>query len=197
MSPLGFAAAAASSVQAAEEELSGADLFLPPTYDIFWSAIVMLIIGVFFYRKLLPGLRKVLDERTALIEGGIARAEEVQAAADAALSEHKRELADARQEAARIREEAQTEGIQIVAESRARAQDEANAIVENAKRQIEAERQQALVSLRSEVGSLATELASKIVGESLLDEARRTRVVDRFLAELEAEVTSAGTSRER
>lgn len=195
MSPLLAAGVVGAQVLAAEEGTQNP--FLPAGYDIFWSTVCIVIIGLYFYKKLLPGLTKVLDERTAKIEGGIARAEEVQAAADAALSEHKRELAEARHEAARIRDEAQSEGAAILAESRARAQDEANAIVDNAKRQIEAERQQAVVSLRSEVGSLATELASKIVGESLLDEARRTRVVDRFLAELEAEVTSAGTSRER
>ena len=51
--------------------------------------------------------------------------------------------------------------------------------------QIEAERQQALTALRTEVGNLATELASRIVGESLTDEARQSRMVDRFLDELE------------
>ena len=51
---------------------------------------------------------------------------------------------------------------------------------------IEAERQQAITSLRNEVGALATELASKIVGESLEDQVRQSRIVDRFIAELEA-----------
>jgi F-type H+-transporting ATPase subunit b len=54
-----------------------------------------------------------------------------------------------------------------------------------AQAQIAADRQQAFASLRNEVGTLAVELASKIVGESLADEARQSRVVDRFLAELE------------
>ena len=55
-----------------------------------------------------------------------------------------------------------------------------------AQSQIDADRQQALTSLRSEVGALATELASRIVGESLTDTARQSRMVDRFLDELEA-----------
>jgi len=146
---------------------------------------------------LLPGLTKVLDERTAKIEGGIARAEEVQAAADEALVEQKRVLDEARHEAARLREEAQVEGVAILAEARARAQAEANRIVETAQRQIEAERQHAVVSLRSEVGALATELASRIVGESLRDDARQSRVIDRFLDELDAETSpAAGAARE-
>src|SRR6266581_2551569 len=68
---------------------------------------------------------------------------------------------------------------------REQAQAEARRITESAQAQIEAERQQALTALRTEVGTLATELASRIVGESLTDEARQSRMVDRFLDELE------------
>lgn len=69
---------------------------------------------------------------------------------------------------------------------RGQAQAEASRITESAKRQIDAERQQAVVQLRQEVGTLSTSLASKIVGESLDDEVRQKGIVDRFLAELEA-----------
>jgi F-type H+-transporting ATPase subunit b len=58
-------------------------------------------------------------------------------------------------------------------------------VTEAAQAQIEAERQQALISLRTEVGTLATQQASRIVGESLADQARQSRMVDRFLSELE------------
>jgi F-type H+-transporting ATPase subunit b len=68
---------------------------------------------------------------------------------------------------------------------RDQAQAEARRVTEAAQSQIEAERQQALTSLRAEVGTLATELASRIVGESLADQARQSRMVDRFLDELE------------
>lgn len=191
MSPL-----VAGVVLAAEE--AAPNPFLPAGYDILWSTVCIVIIGLFFYRKLLPSVLKVLDERTEKIEGGLARAEQAQADADAALADHRRALDEARHEAARLREEAQAEGSQIVAESRTRAQAEANRIVANAQRQIEAERQAAVVSLRAEVGLLATELASRIVGESLKDDARRSRVVDRFLDELDAEITpAAGGGRER
>jgi F-type H+-transporting ATPase subunit b len=187
MSPL----LAAGAVLAAEE---APNPFLPAGYDILWSTVCIVIIGVYVYRKLMPTLTKTLDERAAKIEGGIARAEEVQEAADAALAENKAALEAARHQAARIREEAQEDSEQMVAESRTRAKTEAARVVENAQRQIEAERQQAIISLRAEVGTLATELASRIVGESLLDDARRSRVVDRFLDELDAEVSSDGPS---
>lgn len=176
----------ASHLVAQTEEPQGIDLFLPAGYDLLWSSVVVIIIAVVFYRAILPKFKAVLDERTAKIEGGLAKAESAQAEAAAALAEYHQQLQEARTEAARIREEARTEGSAIVADLRVKASEDASRIVETAHRQIEAERQQAAVSLRNDVGLLATELASKIVGESLEDAARQSRVVDRFLDELEA-----------
>ncbi|MFS0698916.1 F0F1 ATP synthase subunit B [Cellulomonas sp. 179-A 4D5 NHS] len=185
------AATSAALISAAEgESVEGIQLLIPEFYDIFWSTIVLAIIAVVFYKYVLPKFQVVLDKRTELIQGGIAKAESAQAEAAAALAEYHQQLQDARTEAAKIREDARTEAGQIVAESRTKAQEEAARIVETAHRQIEAERQQASVSLRADVGALATQLASKIVGESLEDTARQSRVVDRFLDELEASTTA-------
>ena len=182
----------AALVQAADEAETPNPL-LPEMYDIVWSLVIVITLGFVFLKYALPKIQAVLDERTELVEGGLAKAESVQAEAAAALVEYQQQLNDARTEAARIREEARAEGSAIVAESRTRATAEAARIVENAQRQIDAERQQASVSLRNEVGALATELASKIVGESLEDEARRSRVVERFLDDLESStVADAG-----
>ncbi|MEG3614229.1 MULTISPECIES: F0F1 ATP synthase subunit B [Isoptericola] len=179
---------AAPVIVAAEETAAeGIDLFIPAWYDIIWSSVVLAVIAVVFYRYVLPRFQAVLDERTTKIEGGLAKAEQAQQEAAAALAEYHQQLAEARAEASRTREEARAEGTAIVAELKAKANDEAARIVETAHRQIEAERQSAAVSLRTEVGTLATQLASKIVGESLEDSARQSRVVDRFLDELEAE----------
>lgn len=171
-------------------EPTGLNLFIPAGYDIFWSAVVMVIIGIPFYKVVLPTFTRILDERTAKIEGGLNQAQEAQAQADALLADYKAQLSEARTEAARIREEARTEAGQIVSEAKDQAVVDAQRINENAKRQIESERQAAEVSLRGDVGTLATELASKIVGESLEDVARQSRVVDRFLDDLEAATTT-------
>ena len=184
-------AAVTAAVVTAAEEVEGIRLLLPAGYDLFWSTVVLVGIAIPFYKFVLPKFQAVLDERTAKIEGGLAKAESAQAEAAAQLAEHQQLLADARAEAARIREDARAEGTQILAESRTRAQEEAARIVETAQRQIDAERQQAAVALRADVGALATQLASKIVGESLEDEARRSRVIDRFLDDLEASTTTS------
>lgn len=149
----------------------------------------LVVFGILFFavkKFVVPNFEKTYEERTSAIEGGLEAAETKQAEADAKLAELEQQLADARHEAARIREEAREQGAQIVTEMREQANAESARIVEHGKAQIEAERQQAVTSLRAEVGTLATGLAGRIVGESLDDEARQSRVVDRFLAELES-----------
>lgn len=161
-------------------------LFIPPMYDVIASALCLLIIGWVFIKKVMPTFTRILDERTEKIQGGLALAENAREEAALALAEKTQLLTEARSEAARIRTDARTEGEEIVAAARTRAAEEAARLVENAQRQIEAERAQAALALRVEVGALATDLAGRIVGEALADEARQSRVVERFLDELEA-----------
>jgi F-type H+-transporting ATPase subunit b len=169
---------------AAEGELNP---LIPHPVEIVLSLVVFALLYFAVKKWVVPNFEKTFAERTQAIEGGLAAAETKQAEADAKLAELNQQLSEARHEAARIREEAREQGATIVAEMRQQAQTEASRIVEHAHTQIEAERQQAVTSLRAEVGALATALAGRIVGEALDDDARQSRVVERFLADLESE----------
>jgi F-type H+-transporting ATPase subunit b len=158
---------------------------VPHPIEIVLSLVVFGILFLAVRRWVVPNFEKTFAERTTAIEGGLAAAEAKQADADARLAELEQRLGEARHEAARIREEAREQGAAIVAELRQQGQTESARIIEHGKAQIEAERQQAVTSLRAEVGALATGLASRIVGESLEDDERSNRVVERFLADLE------------
>jgi F-type H+-transporting ATPase subunit b len=158
---------------------------LPTVSELIIATVAFFIVFGALGKVLLPRMQKILAERTDAIEGGLSRAEELQAEAQRALEEYQARIAEARQEASRLREQAREEGAQIIAEMRTQAQAEARRLLESAEAQLQAERQQALTALRRDVGALATELASRIVGESLADETRRSRVVDRFLDEIE------------
>jgi F-type H+-transporting ATPase subunit b len=159
---------------------------IPHPGELIFGLIAFAILYWVVAKKVVPRLETIYAERTSAIEGGIKKAEQAQAEASAALEEYRSQLADARAEAGRIRQQAQEEGAQIMVELRQRAQEEADRIAAAASQQIQAERQQALVQLRQEVGRLSVDLASRIVGESLEDEARQRRVVDSFLSDLEA-----------
>jgi F-type H+-transporting ATPase subunit b len=167
---------------------------IPHPGELIFGLIAFAILYRIVATKVVPRLEAIHAERAAAIEGGITKAEQAQAEASAALQEYRSQLADARAEAARIRQQAQEEGAQIVAELRRRAQEESDRILAAAQQQIQAERQQAMVQLRAEVGDLAVRLASQIVGEALETEARQSGVVDRFLDTLEAaEPAGAGS----
>jgi len=178
-------ASATTVVQAASGEAEKLPI-LPHFGELIFGLIAIAILYVIVQKKVVPNLEKAYADRTAAIEGGMHKAEEAQAQAQAALEQYQAQLVEARSEAARIREDAKAQGAQIIAEMREHAVSEASRITETAHKQIEAERQQAVVSLRSEVGRLSTDLASRIVGESLHEETRQKGIVDRFLAELEA-----------
>lgn len=156
--------------------------FLPEVImGVIFFAILIFLIAKF----VVPNFEKAYADRTAAIEGGMEDAQAAQKEAQEALDKYNAQLADARQEAARIREEAKEQGAQIVAEMRAQAKAEADRITSAAQAQVEAERSQAFAQLKGEVGTIATDLAGRIVGESLDDDARQRRTVDRFIADLE------------
>ncbi len=159
---------------------------LPAPIEIILSVVFVLLLTVVIAKFVVPRFEETYAERTAAIQGGIEKAEKAQEAAEAALNEYNALLADARSEAARIREDAKTQGTQILAELREQAQAEASRIKVQGEAQLEAERSQVLTQLRSEIGGLATTLAGRIVGEAMDDDERARRTVDRFLADLES-----------
>ena len=116
---------------------------IPHPMEFFFGLVVFAILYYVVAKRVVPRLEKIYAERTAAIEGGIHKAEEAQAAAQAALDQYNAQLHEARAEASRIREDAKAQGAQIVAELRDKAQQEAARITESAHKQIEAERQQA------------------------------------------------------
>jgi F-type H+-transporting ATPase subunit b len=166
---------------AAEE----ASPLVPHTAELIVGFIAFTLLFLVLRKAVVPKFEKAFTDRTNAIQGGIERAEKAQLEAQRALAQYNEQLSSAREEAQTLREEARVQGAAIVDELRAKAQEEASRITAAAHASIEAERQQAVTSLRNEVGALAVELASKIVGEALEDQARQSRIVDRFLDDLE------------
>jgi F-type H+-transporting ATPase subunit b len=168
---------------------------LPHLSELIVGLVAFTLLFLFLRAKVFPVFERVFAERTEAIEGSIAKAQQDRAEAKALLERYQAQLADARDEAGRIRTEAQSQRAEIVEEARVEARTEAQRILESATAQIASERQQALAELRREVGTLAVDLASRIVGESLQDDARRNGTVERYLSELEGTAAPAGTTR--
>lgn len=174
-----------TTILAAASEGEEHNPLLPVPSEIILSLVVFAILYFLVTKFVVPNFEKAYADRAAAIEGGIEEAQAAQKEAHAALEQYTKQLADARHEAAAIREEAREQGAQIVAEMREQAQAESERIVSAAQAQIAAERQQAVAQLKTEVGGMATELAGRIVGESLADTDAQRRTVQRFIDELE------------
>ena len=179
-------------VPMSEETVGGISVVLPPLYEIFWSALILLIILLVVGRYALPRIYSMIDERREAIQEGLEAAEKARADSAVASREKDELLRDAQAEAHQIREDARAQAQQIIAQARTEALAEAQRVQDAAQRQILAERQAAQISLRSDVGLLASELAERLVGEHLENTDLTARVVDRFLDELEAEEIPVG-----
>ena len=164
--------------------------FLVPNATFFVELAAFALLFYLLAKYVIPPINRAMTNRQEAIRKEFADLDQARADANAAEAEFKAQIADARHEAARIREEAREQGAQIVSEMRQQGESEKARIIDGAHSQIAAERQQAVASLRAEVGTLATTLAGRIVGESLEDDERSGRVVDRFLADLDALETS-------
>lgn len=171
-----------------EEEASGLDLFIPEVYDIVWSLVILIVIAAAFYKLILPKFQAVFDERAAKIEGGFAKAAQAQKEAEQTKREYEERMSQARVEASKIREDARAEASHIVADARSRAETEAEQITANAQRSIESQQQQAMVSLKGEVGTLATALAGKILRAKLEDDAVQSSMIDEIIDDIESGV---------
>jgi F-type H+-transporting ATPase subunit b len=165
--------------------------FLVPN-GTFWVELFAFALIVFILGKwVIPPINRAMTARQEAIRTQFADLEQAKSDARQAEESFKAQIADARHEAAKIREEAREQGAVIIAEMRKQAQAESDRILKHAQSQLEAERQQAVQSLRAEMGTMATTLAGRIVGESLEDDERRQRTVDRFIASLESETASS------
>jgi F-type H+-transporting ATPase subunit b len=160
---------------------------IPPLGEIIIGLVAFAILFFVVAKFVAPRFEQIFRARREAIEGGIERAEAMQAEAKAALERYQAQLAEARTEAASC----SSAGQQILEELRAQAQEESARIMARGEEQLAASRQQVVNQLRGEIGALAVDLAGRVVGESLEDQARRSGTVDRFLDQLDGMAAGA------
>ena len=161
-------------------------LLLPALPDLLWGTVAFLIVAIPVYKFAWPSFKAVLDERAEKIDEGLRAAEVARAEIADQRVQLQDQIREAQREATGIRELAQDNAHAIVAEAQNRANSEAETILLKAERRIDADAVSAMRTLEGDVGVLATELASRIVGEAIQDDGLAHRVIDRFINELAA-----------
>ena len=172
--------------EAAGEEATKHNPIIPAWEEIVVGSVAFAVLCFVLMKFVFPQMEKTFRARVDAIEGGIKRAETAQAEANELLEQYRAQLSEARTEAARIRDEARADAEGIRQDVLAKAREESDRIIASGRDQLAAQRESIVRDLRSEVGTLAVDLAGRIVGESLADEARNRGTVDRFISELDA-----------
>jgi len=178
------------AAEAGEE--SGHNPIIPIWEEVVVGSVAFAVLCYVLMKFVFPVMEKTFAARVDAIEGGIKRAEAAQAEANELLERYRAQLSEARTEAARIRDEARADAEGIRQDVLAKAREESDRIIAAGRDQLAAQRESIVRDLRAEAGTLAVDLASKIVGESLADEARSRGTVDRFISDLGA---GTGTGR--
>jgi F-type H+-transporting ATPase subunit b len=171
---------------------SGKQVVIPNVPELIVGFIAFVLLVWVLAKFVYPRMEATFQARVEAIEGGIKKAEQAQAEANKLLEDYRLQLQEARTEAARIRDEARADATGIREEMLAKAREESDRIINAGREALATERQTTIRQLRAEVGQLAVDLAGRIVGESLENEARQRGTVDRFLAELGDDATPAG-----
>jgi F-type H+-transporting ATPase subunit b len=174
--------------EAAQEE--SRNPILPAWNELIWGAVAFFILLFLMYRTVWPGVNKAYADRRANIEGKLEQAEKERDEAEQLLEQYKQRLAAAEDETQRILEEARANAERVRKDLVGKAEADAERQLERARQAIHSERDQAIRQLRGEVGTLAVELATRVVGESL-DRDRQLRLVDRYIDQL-GDQTQAG-----
>lgn len=170
-----------AAAEAAEEGHSNP--LVPEANELIWGLVAFVLFFIVMSKLVFPKISVMFEERTRNIEGKLDEAERQRQAAEQLVADYQQRLADANAEAQRILDQARDNADRLEAELRGKAEEQAARIVSRAQESIAAERDRALQQLRTEVGGLAVDLASRVVGESL-DRDRHLRLVDQYIDEL-------------
>ena len=179
----GAVALAAPSLALAEENSDlGIGILIPNLSEFIPALIAFLVIWVVLAKFAWPMIVGMLDKRQETIKNNLDEAEAAKIEAERSLEEYKKQLADARREAAGIVDEARRAGEQVKADITAQAQAQADEMIAKAKKSIEKEKLAAIADLQSSVADLSVAVAGRFIGEGL-SEADQRKLIEKYVAE--------------
>ena len=185
-STLPFAAAlsalATPSFAFAEESGAGLSMIIPKMNEFIPALIAFLVIWFVLAKFAFPTIVGMLDKRAETIKNNLEEAEAAKIEAQRSLEEYKKQLADARREAAGIVDEARRAGEQVKADITAQAQVQADEMLAKAKKTIEKEKLAAITDLQGSVADLTVAVAGRFIGQDLSDADQR-KLIEKYVAE--------------
>lgn len=157
----------------------------PATNELIWGGTAFVVLLIIMWKFAYPGVKKGMDARTERIRQSLDDAERTKAEAQRILEDYQRQLADAKNESARIVDDARQTAEQMRRDLMVRAEAEAAELRERTRVEIEAAKQRALADLRNEVAELAIG-AAEVVVQRNLDRDTNRALVERFIEQVGA-----------
>ena len=150
---------------------------------ILWTFITFILLLVILRKFAWKPLLEALQRREEHVRNSIDRAEQAKQEAERLLEENRKQLAHAEEQAHRILGEGRALGEKLKSEIVEKANQQSRKMIDQAKLEIERDKDAALAQLRGEVANLAIKAAEKILDETL-DENKHRKIVDTYLREL-------------
>jgi F-type H+-transporting ATPase subunit b len=156
--------------------------------NMHWETTVIALVAfallyLFLNKKIFKPLFRIIDQRRALVQGQIDSAEQSRKNAELLLEEQKLAIAETKKEAFAILEQTRSTGAKQLEDIVGQAKSEATRLKEEALKDIEIEKNNAVAALRSQVSALSVMIASKII-EKQVDEKSQEELVEHYLKEV-------------
>ena len=163
------------------------DLLMPESGLLFWMTLVFVIVFLILWKWGFPSIVKMVNDRKAFIDESIKKAHEANEKLANIQKESESMLQQAREKQASILKEAAETRDAIVEKAQAKAREEGIRLVNEAKAQIEAEKQNAIRDIRSQVVELSVQIAEKVLRQNLSTDAKQMDLVNRLLDEVSSD----------
>jgi len=161
------------------------DLLIPESGLFIWMMVAFLVVLGVLAKFGWPAITGMIDERAKYIDESIAKAKEANEKFAGIQAETVAMLKQAQEQQSKILAEAVEMRNQIVEKAKTEATIAGQKILEEAKQQIEVEKEDAIRDIRRQVGLLSVEIAEKVLRQSLKDDKDQMAMIDRMLDEMD------------
>jgi len=162
-------------------------LITPDFGLFFWMTVVFLVVLFILWKWGFPVIVKMVDERKEYIDESLRKAHEANERLANIQQEGESILQEAREKQALIMKEAQQTRDAIVEKAQQKAREEGARLLDDAKAQIETEKQAAIADIRAQVAQLSVSVAEKILKKELSSEGKQMEMIERLLDEVDTD----------
>lgn len=148
---------------------------------LFWMFTAFLVVFLAMWKFGLPAIVNMVEERKRYIDESLLKAHEASERLDNIRQEGEALMAEAREKQAQILQEAAATRDTIVEKAQAKAAEDASRMLEEARRQIDSEKQNAIRGIRSTVAELSVQIAEKVLRERLSTDGKQMELIDKLL----------------